>query len=52
MMRSGGLEQIYTKRFLRPIPPRHAVINIPMSASLRAAFASAGEDPAEAYDSQ
>jgi len=29
MMNSGELEQLYAKWFLRPIPPRGAVINIP-----------------------
>jgi glutamate/aspartate transport system substrate-binding protein len=52
MMSSGELEQIYTKWFLRPIPPRNAVINIPMSDSLRAAFATPGDDPAEAYENK
>ena len=50
MMRSGDLEQIHCKWFLRPIPPRNAVLSIPMSDSLRAAFASWGDGPAEAYD--
>lgn len=52
LMDSGELEQIYTKWFLRPIPPRGAVINIPMSDSLRAAFAAPGDEPAEAYESK
>lgn len=52
MMVSGRLESIYTKWFLRPIPPRGAVINIPMSESLRAAFASPGDEPAEAYETK
>ena len=52
MMSSGELEQIYTKWFLRPIPPRNAVINISMSDSLRAAFAKPGDDPAEAYENK
>ena len=50
MMRSSDLEQIYFKWFLRPIPPRNAVLSIPMSDSLRAAFASPDDGPAEAYD--
>ena len=50
MMRSGELEQIYAKWFLRPIPPRDAFINIPMSDSLLTAFATPGDNPAEAHE--
>ena len=52
MMGSGELEQLYTKWFLRPIPPRGAVINIPIGDTLRAAFKSPNDDPAEAYESK
>jgi glutamate/aspartate transport system substrate-binding protein len=52
MMRSGELEQLYTKWFLRPIPPRGAVINIPIGDALRAAFKSPNDDPAEAYENK
>ena len=31
-------------------PPRNAVINIPLSESLKAAFASPNDRPAEAYE--
>ena len=52
MMSSGELEQLYTKWFLRPIPPRGAVINIPIGDTLRAAFKSPNDDPAEAYENR
>ena len=52
LMSSGELEQLYTKWFLRPIPPRGAVINIPIGDTLRAAFKSPNDDPAEAYESK
>jgi len=52
MMGSGELEQLYTKWFLRPIPPRGAIINIPIGDTLRAAFKSPNDDPAEAYESK
>ncbi len=52
MMGSGELEQLYAKWFLRPIPPRGAVVNIPMGETLRAAFKSPNDDPAEAYESR
>jgi glutamate/aspartate transport system substrate-binding protein len=52
MMNSGELEQLYTKWFLRPIPPRGAVLNIPMGEALRAAFRTPNDDPAEAYENK
>ena len=52
MMNSGELEQLYAKWFLRPIPPRGAVLNIPMGEALRAAFKSPNDDPAEAYENK
>jgi glutamate/aspartate transport system substrate-binding protein len=52
MMSSGELEQLYTKWFLRPIPPRNAIINIPISETLRAAFKTPNDDPAEAYETK
>lgn len=50
MMSSGELEQLYAKWFQRPIPPRNAIINIPIGETLRAAFKSPNDDPAEAYE--
>jgi glutamate/aspartate transport system substrate-binding protein len=52
MMRSGELEQLYAKWFMRPIPPRGAVLNIAMGDALRAAFKSPNDDPAEAYENK
>jgi glutamate/aspartate transport system substrate-binding protein len=52
MMSSGELEQLYAKWFLRPIPPRGAVINIPIGETLRAVFKSPNDDPAEAYENK
>ena len=52
MMSSGELEQLYTKWFLRPIPPRGAVLNIPIGEALRAAFKSPNDEPAEAYENR
>jgi len=49
-MASGALEKLYAKWFMAPIPPRNAVINIPLSESLKAAFASPNDRPAEAYE--
>jgi glutamate/aspartate transport system substrate-binding protein len=52
MIASGELEQLYNKWFLGPIPPRNAVIGIPLSDSLKAAFASPNDNPAETYESK
>ncbi len=49
-MASGALEKLYAKWFMTPIPPKGAVINIPLSDSLKAAFLSPNDRPAEAYE--
>ena len=49
-MASGALARLYDKWFMSPIPPRNAVINIPLSESLRAAFLAPNDHPAEAYE--
>ncbi|RUR68925.1 transporter substrate-binding domain-containing protein [Variovorax guangxiensis] len=35
LMRSGAIEQLYTKWFLSPIPPRNANLNFPMTDAVR-----------------
>lgn len=50
VMASGALEKLYAKWFLTPIPPRGTVINISLSDSLKAAFQSPNDRPAEAYE--
>jgi glutamate/aspartate transport system substrate-binding protein len=52
MMASGELEKLYAKWFLGPIPPRNAVVGIPMGDALKAAFAAPNDQPAEAYESK
>jgi glutamate/aspartate transport system substrate-binding protein len=49
LMKSGELDKIYTKWFMAPVPPRNAVVGMPMSAALKAAIASPNDKPAEAY---
>jgi glutamate/aspartate transport system substrate-binding protein len=49
-MSSGALEKLYARWFMAPIPPKNAVINIPLSDSLKAAFLSPNDRPAEAYE--
>lgn len=34
MMKSGELEKLYTKWFLSPIPPKNAILNVPMTPQL------------------
>lgn len=50
VMASGALEKLYAKWFMAPIPPRGTVVNIPLSDSLKAAFKSPNDRPAEAYE--
>ncbi|WP_077002516.1 transporter substrate-binding domain-containing protein [Variovorax sp. KK3] len=52
VMASGELEKLYAKWFMAPIPPRNAIINIPLSDSLKAAFQSPNDRPAEAYEAR
>ncbi|MDB5849203.1 MAG: Glutamate/aspartate transport system substrate-binding protein [Rhodoferax sp.] len=47
---SGALARLYDKWFMAPIPPRNAVINIPLSETLKAAFLAPNDHPAEAYE--
>jgi len=35
LMKSGAIEQLYTKWFLSPIPPKNANLNFPMSDAVR-----------------
>ncbi|WP_418130824.1 amino acid ABC transporter substrate-binding protein [Variovorax sp. 375MFSha3.1] len=35
LMKSGAIEQLYTKWFLSPIPPRNANLNFPMTDAVR-----------------
>lgn len=50
MMANGELEKLYNKWFMQPIAPTNAIINIPFPQSLRTAFQSPNDDPAEAYE--
>jgi glutamate/aspartate transport system substrate-binding protein len=40
MMKSGKAEQLYTKWFLKPIPPRNINMNYPMQAEMKELFAN------------
>ncbi len=49
LMKSGELEKIYAKWFTSPIPPRGAIVGMPMSAALKNAIANPNDNPAESY---
>lgn len=47
IMRSGEINQIYDKWFMKPIPPRGVNMNFPMSAELAALFKNPNDKAAE-----
>jgi glutamate/aspartate transport system substrate-binding protein len=49
MMKSGEVEKIYDKWFLKPIPPRNVSVNMAMTPSLKNAIANPNDKPAEDY---
>jgi hypothetical protein len=40
MMKSGEMEKLYNRWFMAPIPPKNIVINYPLNAETRDAFAN------------
>jgi hypothetical protein len=40
MMKSGEMEKLYKHWFMAPIPPKNIVINHPMNAETKDAFAN------------
>ncbi len=46
MMKSGEFEQLYTKWFLSPIPPKNINLNAPMSQDLRNNLTALSDKPA------
>ena len=49
MMKSGEVDKIYDKWFLKPIPPRSVSVNMAMTPSLKNAIANPNDKPAEDY---
>lgn len=49
LMKSGELEKMYTRWFMSPVPPRNAIVGMPMSAALKDAIAHPNDKPVEAY---
>ncbi len=44
LMRSGAIQDIYAKWFLRPIPPNNANLNFPMTDAIKAIYANPNND--------
>ena len=49
LMKSGELDKMYAKWFMSPVPPRNAIVGMPMSAALKNAIANPNDKPVEAY---
>jgi glutamate/aspartate transport system substrate-binding protein len=49
MAKTGELTKLYNKWFNAPIPPKGVVLNVPMSAALKAAIATPNDNPTEMY---
>jgi glutamate/aspartate transport system substrate-binding protein len=49
LIKSGEMEKIYDKWFMRPIPPRGAKLGLPASNATKAAWASPNDRPLEDY---
>ena len=49
MMKSGEIEQLYDKWFMKPIPPTNTAVNLPASDETKTAWASPTDKPAEEY---
>ena len=45
LMSSGEINQLYDKWFLKPIPPKNIVMNVPMSPNLKKVIASPTDSP-------
>lgn len=45
LYRSGDIQRIYAKWFLRPIPPKGVTRNLPQSPALRRAFEKPTDSP-------
>jgi glutamate/aspartate transport system substrate-binding protein len=49
LMKSGEIEQLYDKWFMKPIPPTNTAVNLPASEETKAAWANPTDKPAEDY---
>lgn len=48
-IKDGSLAKLYDKWFMQPIPPNNVSLNMPMSESTKAAWASPNDKPMEDY---
>jgi glutamate/aspartate transport system substrate-binding protein len=49
MIKSGELAKTYDKWFMEPIPPKNVRVGLPVSESIKAAWATPNNKPMEAY---
>jgi glutamate/aspartate transport system substrate-binding protein len=49
MIKSGALNKLYDKWFMKPIPPKNTSVNLPMGNALKAALKDPNDKPMEAY---
>lgn len=49
LMKSGEINKIYDKWFMKPIPPRNVAVNMPMTDTLKQAIANPNDKPKEDY---
>jgi glutamate/aspartate transport system substrate-binding protein len=49
LMKSGEIQKIYDKWFMKPIPPKNVAINLPASAATKDAWANPNDKPVEDY---
>ncbi|MBE2241264.1 MAG: transporter substrate-binding domain-containing protein [Burkholderiaceae bacterium] len=48
-IKDGSLAKLYDKWFMQPIPPNNVTLNMPLSASTKAAWENPNDKPMEAY---
>jgi glutamate/aspartate transport system substrate-binding protein len=48
-IRDGSLDKLYDKWFMQPIPPNNVALNMPLSASTKAAWEHPNDKPMEDY---
>ena len=48
-IKDGSLTKLYDKWFMQPIPPNNVTLNLPLSESTKAAWASPNDKPMEDY---
>jgi glutamate/aspartate transport system substrate-binding protein len=49
LVKSGQIEKIYDKWFMQPIPPKNTKVGLPISESIRTAWANPNNNPTESY---